>query len=147
MPTIDDSIVIDRPRQDVYDFMSEPSNVPVYSTNVVEYEQVSPGQREKGTRDRGAVKVAGRKFDFTQEIVEHVPGERLVFRSLEAPMNMSWTLDWKLEDEGEGRTRVRFHQEATLGGFFGKLGDSLVTKLYSRDVRGNLENLKALLEA
>lgn len=147
MPTIDDSIVIDRPRDEVYDYMIDPANVPVYNANIIEYEQVSPGDRGKGTRDRGTVKVAGRKLDFVQEITEQEPGERIVFRSLEAPMNMTWTLEYRLEDEGEGRTRMMFHQEASLGGFFGKLGDALVVKMYSRDTRANLENLKAILEA
>ena len=48
--------------------------------------------------------------------------------------------------EGEG-CRVTFEQEVdSLGSFFGKLADPIVTKMYSRDVRGNLENLKILLE-
>ena len=32
-------------------------------------------------------------------------------------------------------------------GFFGKLGDAVVVKLYARDVKSNLANAKTLLEA
>ena len=49
-------------------------------------------------------------------------------------------------DEGSG-TRVTWLQESeSLGGVF-KLADGLVMKLYSRDVRSNLEKAKTLLEA
>lgn len=147
MATIDEEIVIDRPRDEVWAFASQPSNVPLYSGNIIEYEQETPGEREKGTRDRGKVKVAGRSFEFVQEIIERVEGETVTWRSLEAPMGMSWELTQTLSDAGEGKTRVRFHQEATLGGFFGKLGDGLVTKMYSRDIRANLDNLKLLIES
>ena len=34
-----------------------------------------------------------------------------------------------------------------LGGFFGKLGDAVVVKVYARDVKSNLANAKTLLEA
>lgn len=62
-------------------------------------------------------------------------------------MDMEWTLETRFEDAGEGRTRVTFHQEiGELGGFFGKLGDNLVTRMYQRDVRSNLDEAKELLE-
>ena len=35
----------------------------------------------------------------------------------------------------------------SLGGFFGKLGDAVVVKMYERDVHGNLEKAKLLLES
>jgi len=47
-----------------------------------------------------------------------------------------------------GGTRISIRQEvAPCGGFFGKLADPLVTRMYSRDVRGNLVTLKDVLES
>lgn len=43
-------------------------------------------------------------------------------------------LDWLTESDG-------------FGGFFGKLTESVVVSLYSRDLRSNLERLKSLMEA
>lgn len=147
MATIDEEIVIDRPRDEVWAFISVPENTPLYSSNVIEYSQESAGAREKGARDRGKVKVAGRSFDFVQEVIEYREDETVTWRSLEAPMGMSWELTQELQDAGDGGTRVHFHQEATLGGFFGKMGEGLVTRMYSRDIQGSLENLKLLLES
>jgi uncharacterized membrane protein len=145
MPEIEESIEIARSQQEVYDFVRDVDNAVLWQSNLVEYHQETDGPRGKGTRDRGAVRVAGKKLTFTQEIVEYDPPDRTVFRSLEAPM--SWELELRYEPVGGDRCRVTIHQHTReFGGFFGRLGDAIVTKMYSRDVRGNLENLRDLLE-
>jgi hypothetical protein len=145
VPTIEESIVIDRPREEVFAFATAPGNMTTYQSNIVEYEQESTGERDKGAHDRGTVRVAGKKMGFTQELVEWEPPTRAVMRSLEAPM--SWELELRCESLGEDRTRVTIHQEVDeIGGFFGRIGDAMATKMYTRDVRSNLENLKLILE-
>lgn len=146
MATTQAEIVIDRPLAEVWDYTSDPDNVATFNTSVIEYAQLSEGPRGIGTRDRGTVKVAGKRIDFEQEVVDYKERERAVFRSVEAPMGMEWELTWRFEEAGDGATRVVFHQEAALGGFFGRLGDAIVEKLYGKDVRASLENLKTLLE-
>jgi uncharacterized protein YndB with AHSA1/START domain len=146
MPTIEESIEIARPCADVFTYATDPDNITVWQSNVQDYAQESAGERDKGAHDRGVVRVAGKKIEFTQEVVEWAPPTRTVMRSLEAPM--SWELEMRFEELGPSRTRVTMHQDAQeLGGFFGKLGDALATRMYSRDVRSNLENLKELLES
>jgi len=144
MLTVEESIVIDRPRSEVFDFFSDPANVPVYSSNVVEYEVISGGPREVGRKARLSVRVVGVHLDFTDELVELVENERGKLVSKEGKIPYSITLTYA--DEGSG-TRVTWLQESeTLGGVF-KLADGLVMKMYSRDVRANLEKAKTLLEA
>ena len=70
MPVVDDSISINRPRSEVFVFAIDPENIPLYSSNLIEYEQVTEGPVGKGTRNRGSVKVAGKRIDFTVEVVE-----------------------------------------------------------------------------
>jgi hypothetical protein len=54
----------------------------------------------------------------------------------------------RFEELGPSRTKVTIHQVTEeMGGFFGKIGDAMAVKLYERDVRSNLENLKLLMEA
>ena len=144
MPTIEESVTIDRPRGEVFAYATDPNKITEFSSNLVEYEQQSDGERGKGAVDRGVAKVAGKRLEFTSEITEWQPGERMVARSIDAPMD--FVLTQTFEDAGDG-TKVTFHQEVpNLGGFFGKLGDAVVTKMYSRDVRANLESLKIILE-
>jgi len=144
MLTVEESIVINKPRMEVWEFMIDPDNVPVYSSNVVEYELVSGEKQEVGRICRGAVKVAGRRLELTDEMVEVEPGRggKLVSKDATIP----YALSFRYEDEGEG-TKVIWHQEMeSLKGFF-KFADAIVLKLYARDVRSNLEKAKTILEA
>jgi hypothetical protein len=128
----------------VWDFMMDPENVPVYSSNVVDYELVSGGKQEVGRVCRGTVKVAGRRLELTDELVEVDPGRggRLVSEDATIP----YTLAFRYDDE-DGGTRVTWHQEMeSLKGVF-KFADAIVLKLYARDVRSNLEKVKTILES
>jgi uncharacterized membrane protein len=145
MPTIEESIEIARPCDEVFAYATDVEHITLYQSNLVDYEQETPEPRDKGARDRGTAKVAGKKLEFTQEVAEWDPPRRVLMRSLEAPM--SWELEMRFEELGPSRTRMTLHQEVgEMGGFFGRLGDALVTKMYTRDVRSNLENLKTLME-
>ena len=144
MLTVEESIVINKPHLEVWEFMIDPDNVPVYSSNVVEYELVSGGKQDVGRICRGVVKVAGRRLELTDEMVEVERGRggKLVSNDATIP----YTLSFRYEDEGEG-TKVTWHQEMeSLKGFF-KFADPIVLKLYARDVRSNLEKAKTILEA
>jgi uncharacterized protein YndB with AHSA1/START domain len=146
MPEIEESIEIARPCAEVFEYATDPEHFTIYQSNVVEYAQETPGERDKGARDKGTVRVAGKKIHFTQEVAEFDPPRRAVMRSLEAPM--SWELEMRFDELGPSRTQVTIHQvTGELGGFFGKLGDAMAVKMYQRDVRSNLENLKLLLES
>jgi len=144
MLTVDESIVIDKPRAEVFEFMIDPDNVPVYSSNVVEYDLVSGEKDKVGRSCHGVVKVAGRRLEFTDEMVELDPGHSGRTVSEDATIPYSLTISY--EDEGEG-TKINWHQEMeSLKGVF-KFADGIVLKLYSRDVRSNLEKAKTILES
>jgi hypothetical protein len=93
---------------------------------------------------RGAVKVAGRRLEFTDEIVEVDEGKYAKTVSNDATIPFS--LEFRFEDEGDG-TKVTWHQEVgSLKGVF-KFADPVVVRLYARDVRSNLEKAKTILES
>ena len=145
MPDIEETIVIARPREEVYEFMTAVANIPLYSSNIVEYELVSGEERTVGAVARGVSKVAGRRLDWTTTIREIDDGKRSVVDSVES--KIPFTIEMTFEDDPAG-TKVTFAQHTdSLGGFFGKLADPVVVKMYARDVRANLENAKVLLEA
>lgn len=142
MPHIEESVYIDRPASEVFQFGTDPDNQTLINTNMASYELDGP--MEKGARPQGVTRVAGKKIKWSSEVTEFDQGKRVGIRSIDAPMDFQIT--WIYEPEGEG-TRVTFIQEVgSLGGFFGRLSDPLVVKMYSRDVRSNLDKLKMLLE-
>lgn len=145
MPSVKESIVIDRSREDVRAFLKQPELEPMWQSNLVEFAQLDEGEPGKGTQHRGVVRVAGRRVEWTSEITEWDPVAFYEFRSLESPFD--WRIRYEFEEEGDG-TRLLFDQEiAEVGGFFGKLADALVTRMYTRDVKANLETLRDLLES
>ena len=144
MPTVEESIVVDKPRPEVFEFLSDPDKVAVYSSNLVDYEVISGDPHEVGRKARFAVKVVGVRLDYTDELVEFVENERIKLASTDG--KIPYTITMTFSDEGSG-TKVTWLQESeSLGGVF-KLADGLVLKMYGRDVRSNLENAKTLLEA
>ena len=145
MPDVTESIIIDRPRQEVWDFLQDPENIRLTNSNLQEYEQVGDGEIQKGTRFRGVVRIAGRSLEWANEVTELKEPSSFHTRSVESAID--FTYDTELEDAGDG-TKVTVHQEiGSFGGFFGKLADPLVVRMYRKDVRSNLENMKEVLES
>ncbi|KRE66369.1 MULTISPECIES: SRPBCC family protein [Micrococcaceae] len=140
MPVVEESVVIARPPQEVFDFLSKFDNIAVYDSSVTTSEQVGTGPVAEGTRGRGTSKVMGRRFDWTVEVVEFDPPRRMVSRSVEGKLN--FTVTFTLEP-ADGGTRVtqRIDAESGLGGIFGKIADPLVERAQGRTVRANLETL------
>lgn len=144
MLTVDESIVINKPRAEVWEFLSDPDNVTVYSSNLVEYEVVSGERHEIGRKAHGVAKVAGRRIEFTDEVVELE--EERTFTAVSEDATIPYKLTIRLDD-ADGGTKVEWHQEMeSLKGVF-KFADPVVLKLYSRDVRANLEKAKTILES
>ncbi len=145
MPVVEESIVINRPREEVFEFATDPANVHLYNSNLVSFEKTSDGPVGKGTTFRGETKVVGKSIRWTSEVAEFDAGRHTVQRSVESPIG--WEFEITYEDTNGG-TLLRWRQETdAFGGFFGKLADPLVIRMYSKDVRSNLEKLKELLEA
>ena len=80
--------------------MTDPDNVPHYSSNVVDYELVSGEKQEVGRTCRWVVKVAGRRLEMTDEMVEVERGRGGKYISRNAPI--PYTLWVHCEDAGGG---------------------------------------------
>ncbi len=137
-------IYIERAPEEVHRFIFNPENTLLWQTNLIDYELLSD-RPEKGAIVRSTVKVAGRRLENEMEYAELDVGHRTLLRSTKAPLE--FTIEQTFEPVDNG-TRLIYQVEVkSLGGFFGKLSDPLVTRIFGRDVRSNLENLKELLEA
>jgi carbon monoxide dehydrogenase subunit G len=146
MPTVDESIDIDRSPDDVFAFLTTTENIPAFENQISHIEQVTAGDVGVGTQWKGATTVLGRKFDWVVEVDDFDPPNRSHTKSVEGklPFEIHYTLE---PTSGGTRFTYRIDAESGLGGICGKLGDPLVTKAQARSVRTNLANLKELLEA
>lgn len=145
MPAVEESIIIERPPETVFRFATDPVNVASYSRTIVEFEKLDNEPLEIGTRVRGSARVAGRRIDFTYEVIEFDPPTRYVTKTVESPIPFRVTQHYEATTSG---TLVDWMTESDgFGGFFGKLSEQVVVSLYARDLRSDLERLKLLIES
>jgi hypothetical protein len=85
----------------------------------------------------------GRRLAYTYEVVELVPGERLVMRTAQGPFPMETTYSWQAVDEG--RTRMTLRNRGEPAGF-GKVAAPVLAAAMRRANRKDLANLKRILE-
>jgi uncharacterized membrane protein len=136
-------VVIDRPADVVAAYAADPSNAPEWYANIKSVEWKTPPPIEIGSRLAFVAHFLGRLLAYTYEIVELIPGERLVMRTKEGPFPMETTYTW--EPSGEGRTRMTLRNRGEPSGF-ARIGGAMMAAAMRRANRKDLTRLKALLE-
>jgi uncharacterized membrane protein len=136
-------IEIDRPRDEVAGYASDPENATAWYENIESVGWQTPPPLAVGSRLEFAAKFLGRHLQYTYEVVELVPGERLVMRTSEGPFPMETTYTWA--DAGAG-TRMRLRNRGVPGGFT-KLASPLIVFSMRHANQKDLQRLKEILEA
>jgi carbon monoxide dehydrogenase subunit G len=145
MPHVEEEIVIERPPEDVFAFVTTPENDHEWVSTAVERQREKEGPIEIGSRIRAVDKFLGRRIESTLEVTEHEPNTRSAIR-LEGPISARGSY---LLEPMDGRTRFRWilDADAGLGGLYlGRVTDPLVTFVFRRRVRSDLRRLKDALE-
>jgi uncharacterized membrane protein len=136
-------IVIERPRKAVADYASDPSNAPSWYVNIKSVEWQTPPPVQVGSKVAFVAHFLGRRLAYSYEILELVPGERLVMRTAEGPFPMETTYAW--ESVASGGTKMRLRNRGQPSGF-SKVAAPMMEAAMRRANRKDLEQLKALLE-
>ena len=112
--------------------------------NIKAVEWKSPRPLAIGSRLAFVAQFLGRRLAYTYEVIELVPGEKLVMRTAEGPFPMETTYTW--EAMADGRTRMTLRNRGQPSGF-SKLAAPLMASAMRKANRKDLDQLKALLEA
>ena len=97
--------VIDRPLTEVAGYVGDPSNAPQwYSLNIASVEWQTPPPIAVGSRIAFVARFLGRDLAYTYEVVELVPGRRLVMRTSQGPFPMETTYEWDEIEQGARRS-------------------------------------------
>ena len=136
-------VVIDRPIAEVAEYAGDPSNAPAWYLNIKSVEWLTPPPLQAGSRVAFVAHFLGRRLAYTYEIVDLVPGERLVMRTAEGPFPMETSYHW--EPHGEARTRMTLRNRGEPSGFV-TVAAPILASAMRRANRKDLAKLKTLLE-
>jgi uncharacterized protein YndB with AHSA1/START domain len=136
-------IVIDAEPARVAAVAGDPGRAPEWYANIRSVEWLTEPPVAVGSRMAFVASFLGRRLAYTYEVVEVVPGERLVMRTAQGPFPMETTYTW--EPAGAGRTRMVLRNAGEPAGF-GKVAAPVVAAAMRRANEKDLAALKALVE-
>jgi uncharacterized protein YndB with AHSA1/START domain len=136
--------LIARPRTEVAAFAADPDNAPVWYANIKSIAWESDPPLGLGTRVAFVAEFLGRRLAYTYEVVEFLPGQRLVMRTAQGPFPMETTYAWESTDDGA--TRMTLRNRGTPTGF-SRLAAPWMASSMRKANRKDLARLKGLLEA
>lgn len=102
------------PRPVVAAYAGDPGNAPDWYANIDSVRWQTPPPVAVGSRMDFEARFLGRRLAYTYEVVEHVPGERLVMRTADGPFPMETTYAWSEDPAG---TEMRLRNRGTPTGF------------------------------
>jgi uncharacterized membrane protein len=135
-------IVIDRPREAVAGYATDPANDTSWIGALTEVNVLTDPPVGVGSRVERVAQFLGKRIEYVNEIVELDPPRRLVMRSVKAPFPM--TVTYEFDDAGTG-TRMRITTEGDASGFY-RLAGPLLERQVRKGVAKDLARLKRLLE-
>jgi uncharacterized membrane protein len=137
-------IDIARPRSEVAAYAADPDNATSWYRNIESVEWKTAPPLAVGSRVAFVATFLGRRLEYTYEITEHVPGERLVMGTVYGPFAMQTTYTWI--DSPTGGTTMTLRNNGEPAGF-SKLYAPLMATFMRRANRDDLARLKELLES
>jgi uncharacterized protein YndB with AHSA1/START domain len=136
-------IVIARPRDRVAVYAADPDRAPEWYANIKSIRWETPKPLRVGSRLAFIAEFLGRKLAYTYEIVEYVPGRKLVMSTAQGPFPMETTYAW--EDTADGGTRMTLRNRGAPAGF-SKMMAPFMAFAMRRANRKDLRRLKSILE-
>jgi hypothetical protein len=137
------NLVIHRPIEEVFAFISNAENLPRWRAATLEVKPLSGGTPGVGSLFKGRFTFLGRPFEGNLEVIAREPCHRYATKMVGGPFPLAahYTLE-----AVEGVTHLTLIIQGEPGGFF-KLAEPLVVSMARRSYESDLHNLKEMLEA
>lgn len=141
---VEASVVIGRPRSEIWQYLAMPSNTTAYFSHMVSYEATSPLPLQEGSTMAGAMRHGPLRATLNQVVTRVVEGEVLEWKDLnkDLPTVQSYTLT-----EVDGGTKVVYRVDGSPQTLIGRVAAPLVTSLTHSDAWSSLDRLKQVLES
>ena len=136
--------VIGRPVEVVAAFAGDPTNAPQWYVNIDSVQWRTDPPVRVGSRMDFVARFLGRRLAYTYEVVELVPGERLVMRTAQGPFPMETSYLWTAH--GADATRMTLRNRGEPSGFSSVTAPVMALAMRRANTK-DLARLKQLLES
>jgi uncharacterized membrane protein len=141
---VEESIEINRPLEEVFNYVSDVDNYPEWMAHALEVLKNTEGSPQQSDRFIVAIKSVGRRFETPYERTSFEANRRYTDRAVGGPIpNQRWDCTF---EEVPGGTRVTRAVDAEPAGLL-KLLEPLQKRAAERQLRKDLQTLKDVLEA
>jgi len=143
MSKIERSIVIERPLEEVWDFVQDTSKDAMWQTTLVESQVLTEGPKRVGTQVQEVRRFLGVQIPMTLELTKFEPKRRSSLRAVSGGIPLSGSY---LLEECDGGTKLTVTGQLEAHRLF-KLAEPVFARMTSRELEASLGHLKDLLEA
>lgn len=138
------SIEIERPCAEVAAYAADPDHATDWYQNIKAVAWKSPKPLRVGSHIRFVAQFLGRRLEYTYQIRDLVPGERLVMSTADGPFAMETTYSW--QETSGGGTRMTLRNRGNPSGF-SLLVAPLMAAAMRRANQQDLTRIKKILES
>jgi uncharacterized protein YndB with AHSA1/START domain len=143
MSRAEHTIAIRRPTAEVFAWITDPDNTPLWQPALVEVRRLTDGPIRVGWRFTEVRRLLGRSIGSVFEVTELDPPHRSAVTVVDGPV--AGEASYVLREIPDG-TELRFAYQLDAAGFL-RVAEQLVTRLVVREFEASLGHLKDLLEA
>ncbi|TMU85174.1 ATPase [Bacillus sp. BHET2] len=137
-------ITIRCPLQKVSEYASNPDNAPDWYININSSEWITSKPLSLHSQIAFKAKFLGRDLSYVYEIIEYVPGRKLVMKTANGPFPMKTTYTW--EEVDQDITKMTLRNEGNPTGF-SKWMTPLMSTMMKKANRKDLKKIKEILES
>jgi len=137
-------IVIDRPLEQVAQYAAHPESAPYWYRNIKSVEWKTSGELALGTRVDFVTQFLGKRFNYTYEVYDYVPGKHLFMKTNHKPFQMETRYTW-VATHSNG-TKMTLQNLGNPQGF-ASIAYPLVRMMINRQNKRDLKKLKSILES
>jgi Polyketide cyclase / dehydrase and lipid transport len=136
-------IKIKCPRDKVADYAADPDHAPAWYMNIksAEWQTVKPLML--GSKIAFIAEFLGRRLEYVYEIVDYIPGQKLVMKTADGPFPMETTYTW--DSINENLTRMTLRNKGVPSGF-SKIFTPFMSLMMKKANKKDLIKIKEILE-